>query len=277
MPTPPPETRSPGPRDPAPAPDDRRLGVSGTQVATSALASVSAAFVASLFGVAGTIAGAAVVSVVATVGTAVYGRSIRRTTARLQQVPRRVATRGGGPAAVATGETGDARDAGDGRPPGATAGAAPDAGGEPVELGVPPAGPGWWVRLGRRRWGLAAGVAMVLVLSLGAISVIELAGGQPLSGEASGGRTSIGALLPGGGGEGDDDGDGELPDDDGTGTTTDPTAPAITAPGEGDGTGDTAPPPAGIATTTSSTVATTTTMAPPATQPTTEPQAIPEG
>ncbi|HEX6422244.1 MAG TPA: hypothetical protein VFZ79_02125 [Acidimicrobiales bacterium] len=274
MPTPPPESRSPGP----PAPDERRLGVSGTQVATSALASVSAAVVASLFGVAGTIAGAAVVSVVATVGTAVYGRSIRRTAARLQQVPRRVAPRGDGPAAVATGETGGARDAGDGRPPGATADAAPGAGGEPVELDVPPAGPGWWVRLGRRRWGLAAGVAVVLVLSLGAVSVIELAGGRPLSGEASGGRTSIGVLLPGGGGDGDGDGDGdgEVPDDDGTGTTTAPTAPATTAPGEGDGTGDTVPPPGGIATTTSSTVATTTTTAPP-TQPTAEPQATPEG
>jgi hypothetical protein len=61
-----------------------RIGVSGSQVAASVLASTSAAVVASVFGVAGTVIGAAVVSVVATVGTAAYGLGIRRTRARLQ-------------------------------------------------------------------------------------------------------------------------------------------------------------------------------------------------
>ena len=65
MPTPPPQTTSTAPDDPASEPDERRLGVSGIQVATSALASVSAAFVASLFGVAGTIVGATWASPVA--------------------------------------------------------------------------------------------------------------------------------------------------------------------------------------------------------------------
>ena len=262
MPTPPPQTRSTVTTDPdsTPTPDERRLGVSGTQVATSVLASVSAAFVASLFGVAGTIVGAAVVSVVATVGTAVYGRGIRRTTARLQQVPRRAATRDGAGASDA-----DAR---------------PDAR-EPVELDVPPAGPGWWRRLNRRHLGLAGGVAAVLALSVGAVSLIELAGGRPLSGEASGGRTSIGALLPGGGGTGDDDGvgDGEGVGDDGDGTdtTTDPPGPATTAPGAEDGRpGDTVPAPGAGDITTSST-ATTATTAPPTTRSAVEPEVGPNG
>ena len=259
MPTPPPPTTSPAEGDPAPATDERRLGVSGTQVATSALASISAAFVASLFGVAGTIVGAAVVSVVATVGAAIYGRGIRRTTARLQQVPRVAATRGG-PGAGVTLRTG----------------AEPDAAGEPVELDVPPAGPGWWRRLNRRHLGIAAGVAAVLALSVGAVSLIELAGGQPLSGEASSGRTSIGALLPGGG-TGDDDG---IQDDggDGTGTTTEPTGPSTTAPGAEVGrSGDTVPAPGGGDTTTSSTVTTTATTVPPTTRPAVEPGATPDG
>ena len=50
------------------------------------LASTSAAVVASFFGVAGTIVGAALVSIVATVGTAAYSLGIRRTRSRLQQV-----------------------------------------------------------------------------------------------------------------------------------------------------------------------------------------------
>ena len=50
-------------------------------MAAGALAAVSAAVVASLFGVAGTVIGAAVASVVSTVGAALYGESLRRTNA----------------------------------------------------------------------------------------------------------------------------------------------------------------------------------------------------
>lgn len=63
-----------------------RLGVSGTQVASSVLASVSAAVVTSLFGLAGTIVGAAVVGLVVSLGNAAYNVCIRRTTARMQQL-----------------------------------------------------------------------------------------------------------------------------------------------------------------------------------------------
>ena len=62
-----------------------RLDVNGIQVCASTLASVSAAAVASIFGVAGTILGAAVVSLVATVGGALYSHGIRHTGAKLQE------------------------------------------------------------------------------------------------------------------------------------------------------------------------------------------------
>jgi hypothetical protein len=60
--------------------DEPRLGLSVAQVAGSALAAASAAFGASFLGVAGTIAGAAVASVIATVGSAMYTASLRRST-----------------------------------------------------------------------------------------------------------------------------------------------------------------------------------------------------
>ena len=54
------------------------LGLSLPQVAGSALAAVSAAVAASWLGVAGTIIGAALGSVVGTVGSAIYAQSLRR-------------------------------------------------------------------------------------------------------------------------------------------------------------------------------------------------------
>ncbi|HEX6238604.1 MAG TPA: hypothetical protein VFZ68_15490, partial [Acidimicrobiales bacterium] len=64
------------PREAAPAP---RLELSGTQVLASGLASLTAAVVASVFGVAGTVIGAAMVGVVWTLGSAVYRYWIGRT------------------------------------------------------------------------------------------------------------------------------------------------------------------------------------------------------
>ncbi|MCW2759880.1 MAG: hypothetical protein JWR85_81 [Marmoricola sp.] len=56
-----------------------RIGLSTAQVAGSALAAVSAAFLASFAGTTGTVIGAAIGSVVATVGAATYTWSLRRT------------------------------------------------------------------------------------------------------------------------------------------------------------------------------------------------------
>jgi hypothetical protein len=55
-----------------------RLKLSPSQVAASSVAACSSALVASFLGVAGTIGGAAIGSVVATTGTAVYGHALRR-------------------------------------------------------------------------------------------------------------------------------------------------------------------------------------------------------
>lgn len=59
--------------------DDRSLGLSTAQVTGSALAAMSGAFLASWLGTTGTLIGAAVASVIATVGAAIYTQSLRRT------------------------------------------------------------------------------------------------------------------------------------------------------------------------------------------------------
>jgi hypothetical protein len=75
--------------DPAAADDPpERLQLSIAQVAASSLAAVSAAVVCSLFGVAGTFVGAAIASVCATVGSALYAHSWRRTQSRLRRLHR---------------------------------------------------------------------------------------------------------------------------------------------------------------------------------------------
>jgi hypothetical protein len=60
--------------------------LSGAQVAASSLAAMTAAVVCSYFGVAGTVIGTAVTSLVATTGSALYSYSLRRTRARLRRL-----------------------------------------------------------------------------------------------------------------------------------------------------------------------------------------------
>ncbi len=65
----------------------RFLGLSPVQIGASALAAVTSALAASFFGVAGTLIGAAVGSVVSTVAGAMYAESLRRTRDRLRAAP----------------------------------------------------------------------------------------------------------------------------------------------------------------------------------------------
>ena len=58
--------------------DRPRLQLSATQIIASALAAVTATFGASYLGVAGTVIGAAVASVLTVVGNAVYSHSLQR-------------------------------------------------------------------------------------------------------------------------------------------------------------------------------------------------------
>lgn len=199
--------------------DGVRLEVSGTQVAASVLASVSAAVVASFFGVAGTIIGAGVVSVVATIGSAAYSLGIRRTKHRLHKLQALRITRPLPPVRTADGELGPAVPrAKDPETAGTT---------EPEDAAA-----GWRGWLAERRWGVAAGVALVFVISLASVTLLELVGDRTLGHESSGSaRTSIGALLFGDGGsdEGTDDAEDDDEVDDGGGGG-DPSSPSTTQP-----------------------------------------------
>lgn len=244
--------RAPSPRsDPAPAAeaapggdrrdrgaDDDGPKVSGVQVLGSVLASVSGATVASLFGVAGTVLGAAVVSVISVVGSALYVRGLRRTHRRLRELElqQRLLVRLPGEPQRRAARTAVHPRHGDGAHGG---GDGPDeAGGGRVRA--------LWARLGEVRWRPAVALAVVLVASLGSITLIEAVRDEPLSGRSDGARTSIGALLGDGGDGPDTDGppgtDGTVPGEDGDrptrGTTT--TAPGSGSgdPAGGSGTGD---------------------------------------
>jgi hypothetical protein len=174
---------------------DEKLEVTGVQVAASTLASVSAAGVASLFGVHGTVIGAGVASVIATVGAAVYQRGLDRTSARLQQAPVAELVR---PVVTRT----SARLRGERFPE--------DPGFESwKESSVSSAASrpsGWRSALAGRRWGVSAGVGLVLVATLAVLFMVEVAAQRPLSGDDRG-ATSIGAVVGGG--------DSSSPSDDG--------------------------------------------------------------
>ena len=70
--------------------DERALGLSTAQVVGSVLAAVTGAVLASTMGVTGTVIGAAVASLVATIGSAIYTWSLRRTTVAVQKTAAQV-------------------------------------------------------------------------------------------------------------------------------------------------------------------------------------------
>jgi len=130
----------------------KRLQLSPAQVSASVLAALTGALAASYLGVAGTIIGAAVMSLASTVGTAVYRYFLSRTADRLRSA---AVSRNPQP-----------------HPPGLAflAGlheAGPDS---------PPGHPGV-----RRRWAeLTAAIALTFALAMTVITGIELAAGKPL-------------------------------------------------------------------------------------------------
>ena len=83
---------------------NHRFGLSVTQIIASTAAAVTAALIGSRLGVAGTLTGAAVASVVSGIGAAVYGRSLLATRRHMTKALRRVRpadTTRGTPAATA--------------------------------------------------------------------------------------------------------------------------------------------------------------------------------
>jgi hypothetical protein len=167
------------------------LKLSPVQVAASALASVSAAVVASLFGVAGTIIGAAVVSVVATVASAVYAASIRRAHVQVRQLQSGT-LHAAAQARQAAGQVGAMRHR--------RLGQLPEA-----EADRPVAGPGSSdpknaAAAGRRRmvrWPAAVGVVAAFAVAMGVVTLIEAITGTTLAHSLGGSKTG-GFTITGG-------------------------------------------------------------------------------
>jgi hypothetical protein len=215
------------PEDRRTEPEERReRRINPVAIIAGALASISAAVVASYFGVAGTLIGTAVVSIISSLTAAVYAGLLGATAGRVQRanVVQRVSTTVKQPRGV-TGTRTQAHDAptsGDGTtapggrhdvPPegeapgglpvpgragpgraGGGAGGGRTGGGPPGQGG--PHGPD-----GRRRWLMIAGVAVVIfAIAIGALTGIEAAIKEPLAsalgvrhrGDAS---TSIGVAV----------------------------------------------------------------------------------
>jgi hypothetical protein len=136
------------------------LDLKPAQIAAGALAAVTAAFLGSQLNVAGTIAGAAVASVVSTIGSALYQSSIERT----RESVRRVGSKAWVVKPV-DGETASATEV--------------DTEDEEPET---------------RRWPkMAAGAVLVFVLGMLAVTGVEWVRGAPLSGGSEG--TSLGAVV----------------------------------------------------------------------------------
>lgn len=186
-----------------------RIQLSPTQVVASALATTSAAVAASFIGVYGTIIGAAVMSVISTVGATVYEHSIHRSKAKLRD-----AREQGRLTTVPTGVAARMRN----------------------RVNVTALRSGAWGRLraqlARPAWWKAVGAvsALVFAVAIATITVVELAANKPMyaltsGGEVASGGTSISRGLAGGGETGDG-GQGESGEREG---------PANQQPGSGDG------------------------------------------
>src|SRR4051812_35302036 len=155
-----------------PLPDQpKKTSLSAAQVAASALAAVSSAVVASFFGVAGTLIGAALASVITTVSASLYTASLKKTNQRLRKV-----LTGGSP-----------------RP-------APESATETRELPAhldPRRAP---ADRFRPRWGRVTVYAVsVFVVAIAIVTGIELIGQQPVSAlvgnSSSSGTTTLGELT----------------------------------------------------------------------------------
>jgi len=149
--------------------EKKRVDLSVTQVVAGSLAAVTSAVAASRLGVAGTLGGAAVGSVVATVGAAYYEHYLDRTRQRLRSAAVRRPTRDGRPTP---------------EPPVLSV---------PASGTLPPTADGneWWRRAGWAALGLSAVVAFgigVLVLT-----GYEWAAGGPVSG--NGGGTTLSRVV----------------------------------------------------------------------------------
>jgi hypothetical protein len=152
--------------------------LSATQVAAGALAAVSSAVVASFFGLAGTLIGAALASVISTVSAALYSSSLQKTNEKLRRARGQLPGR---QAAVEETKVAPAAPATQVLPAHLDPRRAPD-------------------RRPRPRWTkVAVYAAAVFVMAMGIVTGIELIGQRPVSALVGGADTSttttIGAIT----------------------------------------------------------------------------------
>ena len=159
--------------------DAPTFSLTATQVAASMSAAVVAAFIGAQLGVAGTIVGAAIASLVSVVGSAVIGHSLLLTRRKVTQTVHHVRVGAGSPADAVDTVLLTAVTRRDGIERAAPA--------RPGPTGAS-ARRGWWSRPGRLRWvlvGLVASAA-VFAAALGAVTIVEAVKGAPISGGESG-------------------------------------------------------------------------------------------
>jgi len=196
----------------------QKLEIDWLKTAGGAFAAVSSAFLLSTLGAAGTIIGAALGSVIVTVGGALYSQGLARSHRRLAQVQTAAMRKVG----VAQAEVRRAvRNPGDGEAVDAHLAHAEerlaDVKDDLGAIADEPTGPGWRERLVVLPWKrislIAAGLFVAAVL---AITAFELVAGQSVSsitgGTEGGGGPTIGRIL--GGSEGDTSEEDKVPSDD---------------------------------------------------------------
>jgi hypothetical protein len=148
-----------------------------SQVLAGAMAAITAAVLGSTMGVAGTVVGAGLASIVTTLGGALYLRSIQRTRQGVRTVRDKVVARAGGTSVTLVEEP-----------------AADDEPGNEDGEAPPPAR--------RLRWpAIIVGSVLAFVLGMMAVTGVEWLRGEPLSG---GDGTTVGGIVRSGQGSGDD-------------------------------------------------------------------------
>ena len=186
--------------------------LSATQIAAGALAAVSSAVVASFFGLAGTLIGAALASVISTVSAALYSSSLKKTNEKLRRARGQLTGR---------------------QSPVEETRVAPAAADTPATQVLPahldprraPA------RRSRPRWTkVAVYAAAVFVVAMGIVTGIELIGQKPVSALVGGTQTSqettIGAITNASSSSSSDEQQDEDPSSPTTAPATEPSAPA---------------------------------------------------
>ena len=196
---------------------DRPLGLSTAQIAGSAMAAMTGAFVASAAGTTGTLVGAAVGSVIATTGAATYTWSLRRTARAVARTANQVRQTALTAAAVPTMSLASTSAL-------AVGGAAPPPQEEREVDPIPAPSPGDDPGLARALpWGrLALASVFVLLATLAGITVIETTTGRPIA-ALIGGSSATGTTLGHATGVGD-----RTPTTPTTPTPTTPRNPAVT-------------------------------------------------